>query len=94
MIFRTKQRFVLKKAVNDLKYHNNSIIIKNNKKLNYLLTAGAPLKMSRKLTNWDAIRFICTLFFLVFIRVFKTAACYKVTYRWLNLHITELSTKT
>ena len=31
------------------------------------------------------------LVFLLFIRVFKTAACYKIRYRGLNLHITQLS---
>jgi hypothetical protein len=30
------------------------------------------------------------MFSLVFIRAFKTAACYKITYHGLNLHITQL----
>jgi hypothetical protein len=71
MICRTKQH---------LKYHNNSIKI--------LEIAFIPTKVPIKISNrtdfctkkFTKMPFVCVLFFC-FIRIFKTDACYKITYR-------------
>ena len=74
---------------NDLKYHINSIKYqKPHLPTNVLIQMSKGLFLHKEhLQKRRSFMF----FFLVFIRVFKTVACYKITYRWLNLDITQLS---
>jgi hypothetical protein len=65
---------------------------KNTTKLIYLLKFR--LKCRKRLffaKKYSQKRRSFTLFSLVFILVFKTAACNKITCSWLSLHITQLS---
>ena len=61
------------------------------------LPTKVPIKMSERSAfiqknHQNAVRSCCFFLFLfLFIRVFKTAACYKITYGGLNQHIIQLS---